>query len=751
MFSKSPLGLAIAALIAAPLCAHAEIEVSAVIKNETAFWLKSDPADSERRTVLDDDGHSAGDVMKFENSARIFINGDLGEESSWHAELRPVFDSKGVNDDYTWHKNYTQNDYLRELYADTTLGDWDLRVGKQQVVWGTADGIKLLDIINPTDYRELNQNAVEDARIPIWMVNAEHTFDNGGNLQLILSQVEENKFPGLNASGDADQPFIPKGVDAITGRVNGFRHVAPALAGVATTFTMAEDFGAFNPFGGGSGIGLVPFTNLSVDAFASTTWNLTAAPGKLFPAAFGGAIGVGSDSVTVDNPAAENGFVLLNGLAQNGISFAGAPAGTGATLQNNNVTNLMAIDGSDKVPATVAWRAVGGPTSAFEYMPNATFATFNTFSGNNDPAFFGGSGGISGIASHGPMVTRYKRDYPETANANAGFRWRNSTDGGLNYSVNYFYHYDANPVVDLSYHDAVTGEELTTELRARGTVLPNPAGFPVAPALPDGALVSRNSPTLNTAGGGATVLLRNGANQYYGATNPDAFGTLGSTLSPNGVELRFTETLNRIHSLGASFDYAFETDFAPVVVRGEFLYDKDTMQPVVDKRLLSIGDLEGALRPEEADFFKYVIGVDVTVMTNLLVSGQFIQFRNLDFENDKRTCTTAFGQSFDCSRYTADPATLNLTNGLQKGWKNKEFYSLFLSKPFGPNQLGRANNIIIFEEGGGYWNRLDAEYSLSDELIVTGEVNLYWGDEDTTFGQFKNSSNIQVGFKYIIE
>jgi hypothetical protein len=62
-----------------------------------------------------------------------------------------------------------------------------------------------------------------------------------------------------------------------------------------------------------------------------------------------------------------------------------------------------------------------------------------------------------------------------------------------------------------------------------------------------------------------------------------------------------------------------------------------------------------------------------------------------------------------------------------------------------------VNNIIIYEEGDGWWNRLDAEYSLSDELIVGGELNMYWGDEDTTFGQFNNSSNIQFTVKYIIE
>ncbi len=705
------------------MSAHAEIEISAELKNETAFFTNSGQVNNGTRSMLDDREHDAGDLMKFENSARIFFNGDLGEESSWHMELRPVYDTEAA-DDYKGHMLYSQNDYLRELYVDTKASDWYFRVGKQQVVWGTADGIKLLDIINPTDFRELNQNAVEDARIPVWMINAERNFDNGGNLQLIVSQHEENKFPGLNSDGDPGQPFIAKGVDAITGQVNGFLNVAPALANVATTFTLAEDLGGF---GGASGIGLVPFTNMTVDFFANSTWDTSG--GFLALDTPGGALPVTSDSVVPTIGGVENGFVLLNALAQNGVSTIGAPLGT--DLQNNNVTNVMPVEGTDGVPITVSWLSTDGATSAFEMMPNATFSTFNTFSGND-------TFGLSLAATHGPMTTSYERDYPSSSNPNAGFRWRNATDAGLNYSLNYFYHYDSNPVVDLSYHDAVTGEELRTELRAPG-----------GGGLPTGAVVSRDSDVLSTPGSGnTTVLLRNGAGDYYGAADPT--GGAG-TLSPNGVELRFTESLNRIHSLGASFDYAFDAADLPIVLRGEFLYDKDTMQPVVDKRLLAIGDLEGALRPEEADFFKYVLGVDVTVMTNLLVSGQFIQFRNLDFEDDKRTCYTQLGVAFDCSRYTADSATLNLTNGLQKAWKNKEFYSLFLSKPVGESQLGRVNNIIIYEEGGGYWNRLDAEYSLTDELVVMGEINVYWGDEDTLFGQYKDSSNIQVGLKYIIE
>lgn len=62
---------------------------------------------------------------------------------------------------------------LRELYLDASVGPAFLRLGKQQVVWGEADGLKLLDVVNPQQFREFILPAFEDSRIPLWMVNAE--------------------------------------------------------------------------------------------------------------------------------------------------------------------------------------------------------------------------------------------------------------------------------------------------------------------------------------------------------------------------------------------------------------------------------------------------------------------------------------------------------------------------------------------------------------------------------------------------
>ncbi len=695
MFIKKPLGVAVAALIAAPVSAFAEIDVSAILTNETAFYLESGQTTGQANTTTDHDEHDAGDPMKFENAARIFINGDLGEESTWHAELRPVWDGQGANDDYQWHRNYTQNDYLRELYMDTSLGDWDLRIGKQQVVWGTADGIKLLDIINPTDFRELNQNAMEDSRIPVWMINAERNIGERGNVQLILSQAETNKVAGLwtmedgetrstvAANGasptglvfagndqikgrDSGHPFIMKGVDVITGGVNGFFNLGAAFGGVINTFAAG---GFTNPLNGANP-GTPEFA--TVDGFVNT-------PTVMLPPACGGA----------------NGAVCLESFTE---------------LTNDNVTNLIDVDITSPTVAGSGWD-VTNPNSAWEHFPNATFATFNSMNG---------------------MTTRYERKYDDDflpSEANFGARFRSYLDNGLNYSVNYFYGFDPNPSLNIHWEDPNTGQKLVvdkfnTVANTQVIQIRNPA---------TGELYGANADFDQTA--------------YVGAAPTDV------TAANNGgaAVLVFEEDRNRIHNIGGSLDYAMDAGDVPLVIRGEFLYQKDVNQPVVDRGALANGDLVGALKSEKHDFFKYVIGLDATVYTNLLISGQFIQFRNLDFIDEDCSFTTQGGATASCARYTGDPATMSVTNGLNKGYKNKEFYSLFLSKPFGENQLGRVNNIIIYEEGGGYWNRLDAEYSLSDELVVTGEINVYWGDEDTLFGQFDKSSNIQVGVKYIIE
>ena len=692
-FKKSALASAITLATFATTAAAFDAsswEVSGFVKNETAALQGSGTFIGQATSTTDTGSkNDGGDVIKFENTAKVFINGDVAENAALHAELNFVYDTEATPNDYQGHMNYSQQDYLRELYVDTMVGDTEVRVGKQQVVWGTADGIKLLDIINPTDYREFAQNTMEDSRIPVWMLKTDTLVGDTGSLQFVLSQAEENKIAGLNASGDQGNPYVMKGVDTITGKVNGFLNIGPAMGKVSTFFATYAGGGTLST----GTAGLRSYTATRVTDYVnditvqdSTDYN-------------GGSDGYWSQADfrgTCNESAVTNGnTTYCEALDLDYVSETTATIDTIATGgSNSDVTNL--IDSTYTGADNSNWD-VSNPNSTFEYMDQTAFGTFAAFVN---------------------METEFRTSsMPDDTDSNFGVRYKDYLDGGVNYSLNYLYAYDPNPYIDLHWEDANTG----TRLYANES---------------------------NATRGGNTITTVSLYTGEGGTGTQHKYENTASTSTGGAAKLVFDQKLTRVHNLGGAFDYTLEAETLPVVLRGEFLYQKDVMAPVVNKAKLGIGNITEALKSIKTDYFKYVIGADVNVLTNMLMSGQFIQIRNLDYidetVNANSSNSTATG-----ARYTADAATLHLSNGLNKAKENKEFYSLFLSKPFGPNQLGRWNNIFMLEEGGGKWNRFDVEYSFSDELVGSFELNNYWGDTNTQFGQMEDSSNIQVGLKYL--
>jgi hypothetical protein len=221
----------------------------------------------------------------------------------------------------------------------------------------------------------------------------------------------------------------------------------------------------------------------------------------------------------------------------------------------------------------------------------------------------------------------------------------------------------------------------------------------------------------------------------------------GSAYTGNPATMVFEETQNRINTFGMSFDYALDTSFAPIVIRGEFVYDKGTKQSVVDLGKLAYGDIDNAFTVQDADFFNYVIGADVTIFTNLFVSVQFMDKWNLDYVDQ----TVQYDGNFaSYGRYTANTATMSLGNQFDKAEEHQIMYTLYLSKPLLESDAMRVNNIFLYEnDNGGYWDRFDLEYSYSDDITISAAYNVYGGDDNGVFGQFKDMSNVQVGIKYI--
>ena len=64
---------------------------------------------------------------------------------------------------------------LREFYLQGEIGDTFLTLGKQQIVWGKSDGLKVLDIVNPQSFREFILDDFDNSRIPLWTLNIERS------------------------------------------------------------------------------------------------------------------------------------------------------------------------------------------------------------------------------------------------------------------------------------------------------------------------------------------------------------------------------------------------------------------------------------------------------------------------------------------------------------------------------------------------------------------------------------------------
>ena len=57
--------------------------------------------------------------------------------------------------------------FLREAFVEHSQKKWGIKLGRQIVTWGVADGLQVTDIISPMDYTEFLAQDYDDIRIPV--------------------------------------------------------------------------------------------------------------------------------------------------------------------------------------------------------------------------------------------------------------------------------------------------------------------------------------------------------------------------------------------------------------------------------------------------------------------------------------------------------------------------------------------------------------------------------------------------------
>ncbi len=117
--------------------------------------------------------------MRYEHSQNLkfFVSGKgnvdwayplLAGNSEWKdKQFDQAYSKLFVFDDW--------QDILSEAHVTFAKDNWFFRFGKQVVVWGEADGLRLMDQINPIDQRRGVANVnFENVVIPIWLLRAEY-------------------------------------------------------------------------------------------------------------------------------------------------------------------------------------------------------------------------------------------------------------------------------------------------------------------------------------------------------------------------------------------------------------------------------------------------------------------------------------------------------------------------------------------------------------------------------------------------
>ncbi|MDP3288423.1 MAG: hypothetical protein Q8M64_08940, partial [Methyloversatilis sp.] len=109
-------------------------------------------------------------------------SGSFGQGIKWKAFGRVDYDfAYGWEDDF-YNANVRDDKrsefQWREVFVDVPLGNMELRLGRQHIVWGEMVGLFFADVVSAKDTREFFNPEFDQLRIPQWAARAEYFLGN---------------------------------------------------------------------------------------------------------------------------------------------------------------------------------------------------------------------------------------------------------------------------------------------------------------------------------------------------------------------------------------------------------------------------------------------------------------------------------------------------------------------------------------------------------------------------------------------
>ena len=201
-----------------------ELEESLFLRNENTLLTKDgtlQKAEFDMEAELE---------FNFEDNAKVLaiakVNADAKDTIEPH---RSVFDNYS-NASKPLKLGTVGSAELRELYYEKEMGNTLLKVGKMQTVWGKADGIKLIDKLNPQDFSEFILAPFEDSRIPLWSLSLTQNFEDSALELLWIPDTTYHKLPNSNgAYAFSSTRIVPQSVEGVSVQQNDVQKPNDAL------------------------------------------------------------------------------------------------------------------------------------------------------------------------------------------------------------------------------------------------------------------------------------------------------------------------------------------------------------------------------------------------------------------------------------------------------------------------------------------------------------------------------------------
>lgn len=157
---------------------------------------------------------SPGRFTNLRTLGELSGRGTLGGGLKWKLSAQAGFDAAyGVSDRYPAAVRQDQRTAfaLREAYLDFSHGDWEFRLGKQNIVWGEMVGLFFADVVSAKDLRSSILPEFDQIRIPQWAARAEW-YGERAHVEMVWLPAPEVDDIGKPGSEFFAGPLVPPGL-----------------------------------------------------------------------------------------------------------------------------------------------------------------------------------------------------------------------------------------------------------------------------------------------------------------------------------------------------------------------------------------------------------------------------------------------------------------------------------------------------------------------------------------------------------